>query len=90
MKKLNSEFVDALTNFVYEQTGNLPKYRNIIQSCINDLEARANHEDNCVVITLMQDPENPKLFTLAYAHEINLGGELYRIVAFADKNYIEV
>lgn len=90
MKKLNSEFVDALTNFVYEQTGNHSKYRNIIQSCINDLEARANHEDNGVVITLMQDPENPKLFTLAYAHEINLEGELYRIVAFADKNFIEV
>lgn len=63
MKKLNQQFIDSLTNFVCEQTGNLPKYENIIQSCINDLEARSNHEDNGVVITLMQDPENPKLFT---------------------------
>ncbi len=90
MKKLNPEFIDALTNFVYERTKNLPKYWNMIQSCIDDLEAQANHKDNGVVTTLLQDPENPKLLTLAYTHELNLDGELYRIAAFADKNFIEV
>lgn len=90
MKKLCPQFVEALVNFVAQRTGNALKYWGNIQSCIDDLEDQANHEDDYVVTTLLQDPENPRLLAQAYTHELSIGGEHYRIAAFAEKNFIEV
>lgn len=90
MKKLNHQFIEALINFVSQRTGNALKNWGRIQACIGDLEDQANHENEYVVTTLLQDPENPKVFTRAFTHELNLNGELYRIAAFSDKNFIEV
>jgi len=89
-KKLNQQFVEALANFVAQRTGNAFKNWEKIQACIDDLEDQANHEDDYVVTTLLQDPEIPSLLTQAYTHELSIGGEHYRIAAFANKNFIEV
>lgn len=89
MKKLNHQFVDALINFVSQRTGNALKNWGKVQACIGDLEDQANHKDEYCVITLLQDPENPSLFTRAYTHQLSLGDKVYRIAAFADKNFIE-
>lgn len=91
MKKLKPEFIDALTNFVYEGTKNLPRHWIAIQACIDSLEDQANQRGNYgYPMTLLQDPDNPNMLTIACIYDLRINFEVFQIVAFPNKDFIEV
>lgn len=90
MKKLKPEFIDALTNFVYRYTKNLPANMKKIQTCIENLELQANDKGIICCITLVSDPKSLLKFTEGYTSELYICENLFQIVALADKDFIEV
>jgi len=89
MKKLKPEFVKALYKLVYDNSKYVIRW-NKIESCIDDLEDQANGRENIFCITLVSDPETPLQFIQGYTTVLHINGKIFKIIALADKDFIEV
>lgn len=86
MRSLKPEFLNALDNFIAARS-HADKMENwfLRRRIVVELEWQAN-SNYCDAgqLVLFPDPDKPAVFTSGYRHEVEIGGELYTIIAKLD------
>lgn len=86
MKILKPEFVNALRNFIAARShGDEIENFYLRRRIVLELEYQANFDSSQNnLLVLFSNQTNPKGFTSGYQYEVEIGGELYTIIAKLD------